>query len=135
MIAVSPGSSRLTKHASMPAEPVPLIGSVSALSVRKTEAQPVRDLVEHDEEVGVEVPEHGALERFHDLGIRVRRPGPEQQPISVEHAGRLPPASKQQQGPGEETREPDHENAAHLATGEGQRAGAGCGRRLRPDHG
>ena len=35
-IAVSPGSSRLTKHASMPAEPVPEIGRVSAFSVRKT---------------------------------------------------------------------------------------------------
>src|SRR6266511_5519002 len=34
--AMSPGSSRLTKHASMPAEPVPLIGSVSALRVRNT---------------------------------------------------------------------------------------------------
>ena len=44
----------------MPAEPVPLIGSVTALSVRKTSAQPVGDLVEHDEEVGVEVPEHRA---------------------------------------------------------------------------
>ena len=30
MITVSPGSTRLTKHASMPAEPVPLIGSVNA---------------------------------------------------------------------------------------------------------
>ena len=36
MMTVSPGSSRLTKHASMPADPVPLIGSVSAFSVRKT---------------------------------------------------------------------------------------------------
>jgi len=35
-IAVSPGSSRLTKHVSMPAEPVPLIGSVSSFSVRNT---------------------------------------------------------------------------------------------------
>ena len=35
-ITVSPGSTRLTKHASMPAEPVPLIGNVSAFSVRKT---------------------------------------------------------------------------------------------------
>ena len=32
-ITVSPGSSRLTKHASIPAEPVPLIGNVSALAV------------------------------------------------------------------------------------------------------
>ena len=36
MITVSPGSSRLTKHASMPAEPVPLIGSVSVFAVRNT---------------------------------------------------------------------------------------------------
>ena len=33
MITVSPGSSRLTKQASIPAEPVPLIGNVSALAV------------------------------------------------------------------------------------------------------
>ena len=73
MITVSPGSTRLTKHASMPAEPVPLIGSVSALSVRNDGAQPVADLVEHREELGIEVPEHRPLERFHHLGIRVRR--------------------------------------------------------------
>ena len=35
-MAVSPGSSRLTKHASMPADPVPLIGTVSAFFVRNT---------------------------------------------------------------------------------------------------
>ena len=35
-IAVSPASSRLTKHASMPADPVPLTGNVSGLVVRKT---------------------------------------------------------------------------------------------------
>ena len=85
MIAVSPGSSRLTKHASMPADPVPLIGSVSVFVGAEHGAQPVADLVEHDEEVGIEVPEHGALERFHHLGIRVRRAGPEQQPIGVRH--------------------------------------------------
>ena len=33
-ITVSPGSTRLTKQVSMPAEPVPLIGSVSVFSVR-----------------------------------------------------------------------------------------------------
>ena len=88
MIAVSPGSSRLTKHASMPAEPVPLIGSVSAFVGAEHGAQAVGDLVEHDEEVGIEVPEHRALERFHHLGIRIRRPGPEQQSIGMQHAGR-----------------------------------------------
>src|SRR5262249_42772192 len=35
-IAVSPGSRRLTKHASMPAEPVPESGSVKVFSVRNT---------------------------------------------------------------------------------------------------
>ena len=99
----------------------------------KEQSQPVGDLVEHDEEVGIEVPEDGALERFHDLGIRIRRTRPEQQPISVKHAGRLPPAPNQQQCPGEETQEPDRENAAHLAAGERQRAGVRRGRRLRPD--
>jgi hypothetical protein len=34
MITESPGSTRLTKHVSMPAEPVPLIGKVSAFAVR-----------------------------------------------------------------------------------------------------
>ena len=73
----------------MPAEPVPLIGSVSALLGAEHGAQPVGDLVEHDEEVGVEVPEHGTLERFHHLGIRVRRPRPEQQPFSVCHDAQI----------------------------------------------
>ena len=82
----------------MPAEPVPLIGSVSAFSVRKTSAQAVGDLVEHDEEVGIEMPEHRALERLHDLGIRIRRPRPEQQPIGMQHARRLP--SRESFGPG-----------------------------------
>ena len=85
MIAVSPGSSRLTKHASMPAEPVPLIGSVSAFVGAEHEPQAIGDLVEHREELGIEVPEHRALERFHHLGIRVRRPRPEQQPIGMNH--------------------------------------------------
>ena len=44
-IAVSPGSSRLTKHASMPAEPVPLIGSVSAFVGAEDGAQARHRLV------------------------------------------------------------------------------------------
>ncbi len=51
--------------------------------------QPVGDVVEHTEELGVEMPEHRPLERFHDLGIRVRRTRPEQQLIGVNHAPRL----------------------------------------------
>ena len=70
----------------MPAEPVPLIGSVNAFSVRNTARRRSRDLVEHDEEVGVEVAEHRPLERFHHLGIRVRRTRPEQQSIGVHGA-------------------------------------------------
>ena len=85
MITVSPGSTRLTKHVSMPADPVPLIGSVSVFVGAEHGAQPVADLVEHDEEVGIEVPEHRALERLHHLGIRIRRPGPEQQSFGVGH--------------------------------------------------
>ena len=50
--------------------------------------EPVGDLVEHVEEVGVEVPEDGTLECFHHLGIRIRRPRPEQQPFSM-HEARL----------------------------------------------
>ncbi len=53
------------------------------------ESQPVGDLVEHREELGIEMPEHRPLERFHDLGIRVRRPRPEQQSIRMHHARRL----------------------------------------------
>ena len=55
--------------------------------VRRAErgAQPVGDLVEHDEEVGIQVPEHGPLERLHHLGKRVRRAGPEQQTFGVGH--------------------------------------------------
>ena len=48
-------------------------------------AQTVGDLVEHDEEVGIEMPEHRPLERLHHLRIRIRRPGPEQQSISMRH--------------------------------------------------
>src|SRR5207247_466874 len=56
--------------------------------VRRLEdgTQPVTDLVEHDEEVGIEVPEDGSLERLHHLGIRIRRAGPEQQSLRVGHA-------------------------------------------------
>ena len=72
----------------MPAEPVPLIGSVSVVRGAERGAQPVADLVEHDEEVGIEVAEHGALERLHHLGVRVRRAGPEQQSFGVRHVRR-----------------------------------------------
>ena len=85
MITVSPGSTRLTKHVSMPAEPVPLIGKRQRVLGAERGAQPVADLVEHHEEVGIEVPEHRALERLHHLGIRVRRAGPEQQSFGVGH--------------------------------------------------
>ena len=74
-ITVSPGSSRLTKHASMPAEPVPEIGSVSAFFGLEDGAQAVAGLVEDREEVRVEVAEQRASERGGDLGIRVRRSG------------------------------------------------------------
>ena len=75
----------------MPAEPVPLIGNVSAFVGPERGAQAVGDLVEHDEEVRVEVAEHRPLERLHHLGVRVRRPRPEQQPVgdaSRPHRGR-----------------------------------------------
>ena len=75
MITVSPGSSRLTKHASMPAEPVPEIGSVSAFVGAEDRAEAVAGLVEDREEVGVEVAEQRPRERGGDLGVRVRRPG------------------------------------------------------------
>ena len=52
----------------------------------KDRAQAIADLVEHREEVWIEVPEHRSLERFHDLGIRVRRPGPEQEPLRMHGA-------------------------------------------------
>ena len=50
------------------------------------DAQAVGDLVEHDEEIRVEVAEHRPLERFHHLGVRVRRPRPEQQSVGVHQA-------------------------------------------------
>ena len=96
MITVSPGSSRLTKHASMPAEPVPLIGSVSVFSVRKTSRSRSAISSSTDEEVGIEMPEHRTLERFHDLGIGVRRPRPEQQPIGMNHARTLPKTNRRE---------------------------------------
>ena len=47
--------------------------------------QPVGDLVEHQEEVGIEMPEHRALERLHHLGVRVRRAGAQQETFGVLH--------------------------------------------------
>jgi hypothetical protein len=49
--------------------------------------QPIADLVEHDEEVGIEVTEDRALQRLHHLGVRIRRAGPEQQSFRVGHGG------------------------------------------------
>ena len=73
----SPGSTTLTNAASMPAEPVPLIGSVSGLPRAEHGPQPLVGLVEQGEELGIEVAEHRAAERLGDLGIRVARaPGP-----------------------------------------------------------
>ena len=44
----------------MPAEPVPLTGKVSALSVRNTVRRRGHRVVEHGQELGVEVAEHRA---------------------------------------------------------------------------
>ena len=47
----------------MPAEPVPLIGSVSALEVAKTRRSRSFVLVEHRQELRVEVAEHRSRQR------------------------------------------------------------------------
>ena len=65
------------------------MGRVSVFAVRNASAQAIADLVEHDEEVGIQVAEHGALERLHHFGERVRRAGPEQQSFGVSHAPKL----------------------------------------------
>ena len=73
----SPGLTTLTNAASIPAEPVPLTGSVSGLPVREHGAQPVTRLVEHGQEVGIEVAEHRARRvrrRPRDRGWTVRDP-------------------------------------------------------------
>ena len=87
MITVSPGSSRLTKHASIPAEPVPLIGNVSVFAVWNTARNRSAISSSTTRKSGIQVAEDRTLERLHHLGIRVRRAGPEQQAIGMHHAG------------------------------------------------
>ena len=60
----------------MPAEPVPLIGSVSVLSVRNASAEPIGDLVEHDEEVGSRCPSTGRWNASMTSGYGFDGPGP-----------------------------------------------------------
>ena len=69
----------------MPAEPVPLIGNVSALVGAEHRAQPVAGLVEQGDELGVEVAEHRAGERVDDLGVRVARAGAHQDAVGQRH--------------------------------------------------
>jgi hypothetical protein len=48
-------------------------------------AQPVARLVEHGEELGVEVAQQRSRERRRDLGVRVRRTRPHQHAVAQRH--------------------------------------------------
>ena len=86
MTTGSPGRTRLTNAASMPAEPVPEIGRVMGLAVRKTAAQPVAGLVEDGDELRIEVPEHRARQGLDGLGVRVAGPRSHQDAVGQRHA-------------------------------------------------
>ena len=86
MIAVSPGSSRLTKHASIPAEPVPLIGSVSAFAVWNTARSRSAISSSTTRKSGSRWPRTGRWNASITSGYGFDGPGPEQQPIGVRSA-------------------------------------------------
>ena len=69
----------------MPAEPVPLIGSVRALLGPEHPAQAVARLVEHGQEVRVQVAEQGPGQRHRHGGVRIRRPGAHEQAVWIPH--------------------------------------------------
>ena len=86
----SPGSTTLTNAASMPAEPVPLIGSVSAFvgpedlrAAARTSRRGWRGTS------GSRWPSNGRRERFGDLGIRVARAGTHEDAVWMGHAASL----------------------------------------------
>ena len=81
----SPGRTTFTKEASMPAEPVPLIGSVRALSVPNTLAEALAGLIEHDQEVRVQVAQQGPGQRHGHGGVRIGRPGAHEQAVWIPH--------------------------------------------------
>ncbi len=85
-IAVSPGSRRFTKHASMPAEPVPEIGQRQRVVGTEHRPEARHGLVENREELGIHVTEQRTRQRGGGFGVRVRRAGPEEQAVGDRHA-------------------------------------------------
>ena len=81
----SPGRTKFTNDASMPADPVPLTGSVSAFDVREDLAQAVVRAVEQRQELRIEVAEHGSGQRHGDFRVRIRRPRPHEQAVGYPH--------------------------------------------------
>ncbi len=94
MTTVSPGRTTLTNAASIPAEPVPLTGNVSGLSVRKTWRS--RSLVSSSsvDELGVEVAEQRPGERGRHLGIGIARSGAHEDPIGERHGSIVGPSEQ-----------------------------------------
>ena len=88
----SPGSTTLTNAASMPAEPVPLIGNVSGLSVRNTCRSRSHVSSSSATNSGSRWPSIGRAERLGDLGVGVAGAGTHEDAVGdgLGHRGMLP---------------------------------------------
>ncbi len=89
----SPGFTTLTNDASMPADPVPLIGSVNALAVRNTVRSRSHVSSSTVRNSGSRWPSIGLRQRLDDLGVRVARARPHEDAIGHGHGGMLPMAA------------------------------------------
>ena len=81
----SPGRTKLTKEASMPAEPVPLTGRVSAFVVAKTCRRRSLVLVEQRQELRIEVTQHRTGQRHGDFRVWIRRARAHEEAVGYPH--------------------------------------------------
>ena len=84
---MSPGPTVLTNAASMPADPVPDTGRVTALPVPHT-VRSRSHVSSSNHELGVQVAEHGPGQPGRGLGVRIARAGAHQDAIGHHHGRR-----------------------------------------------
>ena len=81
----SPGRTKLTNEASIPAEPVPLMGRVNAIRGTEAQAKAVIRLVEECQEFRVEVPHHRTGQGKGHFRVRIGRSGAHEEPVGNRH--------------------------------------------------
>ena len=99
MTTGSPARTKLTKAASMPADPVPLMGRVKRVGRTEGQAKAVVRLVQQGQEFRVEMSHHRTGQGQHDFGVGIRRTGAHEQAVGKRHprivAGPRSPAPTQ----------------------------------------